>query len=64
MKTSSAQEQVTSQAEEAWQRRLEPGQVIHWWDQPWSWAAEAVSRADVLRGQMAEASGWSVQPSA
>jgi hypothetical protein len=35
--------------------RLEPGQVVHWRDQPWSRAVEAMSRADVLGGQLAEA---------
>jgi hypothetical protein len=52
---SSAQEQVASQAEEVQQRRLEPGQVIRERDQPRSHAAEAASRADVLGGQLAEA---------
>jgi hypothetical protein len=52
---SSAQEQVASRAEEVQQRRLELGQVIHERDQPWSHAAEAVSRAEVLGGQLAEA---------
>jgi glutamate/tyrosine decarboxylase-like PLP-dependent enzyme len=52
---SSAQEQVASQAQEVQQRRLEPGQVIHEQDKPRSHAAEAVSRADVLGGQLAEA---------
>jgi uncharacterized coiled-coil DUF342 family protein len=47
---SSAQEHVASLAEEAQQRRLEPGQVIRERDQLRSHAAEAVSRADVLRG--------------
>jgi hypothetical protein len=37
------------------QRRLELGQVICEWDQSRSHAAEAVSRAEVLRGQLAEA---------
>jgi hypothetical protein len=45
-------------------RRLEPGQVVHWRDQRWSRAAEAMGRADVLGGQLAEASGRPVQPSA
>ena len=54
---SSAQEQGTSQAEEAQQRRLKPGQVVHWRDRPRSRAAEAMSRADVLGGQLAESSG-------
>jgi uncharacterized coiled-coil DUF342 family protein len=52
---SSAQEQVASQAEEVQQRRLELVQVIREWDQPRSHAAEAVSRAEVLGGQLAEA---------
>jgi hypothetical protein len=53
--TSSAQEQVTSQAEEVQQRRLELGQVIRERDQPRSHAVEAVSRAEVLGGQLAVA---------
>jgi hypothetical protein len=52
---SSAQEQVASQAEEVQQRQLELGQVIRERDQPRSHAAEAVSRAEVLGGQLAEA---------
>jgi hypothetical protein len=52
---SSAQEQVASQAEEVQQRRLEPGRVIRERDQLRSHAAEAMSRADVLGGQLAEA---------
>jgi hypothetical protein len=52
---SSAQEQVASQAEEVQQWWLELGQVIRERDQPRSHAAEAVSRAKVLRGQLAEA---------
>jgi hypothetical protein len=36
-------------------RRPEPGRVVHWRDQPWSRAAEAMSRAGVLGGQLAEA---------
>jgi hypothetical protein len=46
---------VASQVEEVQQRWLELGQVIREWDQPRSHAAEAVSRADVLGGQLAEA---------
>jgi hypothetical protein len=46
---------VASLAEEVQQRQLELGQVIRWRDQPRSQAAEAMSRADVLGGQMAEA---------
>jgi uncharacterized coiled-coil DUF342 family protein len=49
---SSAQEQVASQVEEVQQRRLELGQVIRERDQPRSHAAEAVSRAEVLEGQL------------
>ena len=60
----SAQEQVASQAEEVQQRRLELGQVICGRDQPRSHAAEAVSRAEVLGGQLAEATERPVQPSA
>jgi hypothetical protein len=45
---------VVSQAEEVQQWRLELGQVIRERDQPRSHAAEAVSRADVLGGQLAE----------
>jgi hypothetical protein len=52
---SSAQEQVASQAEEVQQRRPEPGRVIRERDHLWSYAAKAVSWADVLGGQLAEA---------
>jgi hypothetical protein len=52
---SSAQEQVASRAEEVQQWRLGLGQVIRERDQPRSHAAEAVSRAEVLGGQLAEA---------
>jgi hypothetical protein len=55
IEASSAREQVASQAEEVQQRRLELGQVIRERDQPRSHAAEAVSRAEVLRGQPTEA---------
>jgi seryl-tRNA synthetase len=55
IEASSAQEQVASQTEELQQRRLELGQVIREWDQPRSHAAEAMSRAEVLGGQLAEA---------
>jgi hypothetical protein len=51
---SSTQEQVASQAEEVQQWRLELGQVIHERDQPRSHTAEAVSRAEVPGGQLAE----------
>jgi hypothetical protein len=46
---------VASQAEEVQQRWLELGQVIRERDQPRSHAAEAMSRAEVLGGQLAEA---------
>jgi hypothetical protein len=46
---------VASQAEEVQQRQLELGQVIREQDQSRSHAAEAVSRAEVLWGQLAEA---------
>jgi chromosome segregation ATPase len=52
---SSAREQVASQAEEMQQRQLELGQVIGERDQSRSQAAEAVSRAEALRGHLAEA---------
>jgi uncharacterized coiled-coil DUF342 family protein len=55
---SSAREQVASQAEEMQQRQLELGQVIGERDQSRSQVAEAVSRAEALRGQLAEASKW------
>jgi hypothetical protein len=50
-----AREHVASLAEEVQQQRLELGQVVRWRGQPQSHAAEAVSRADVLEGQLAEA---------
>jgi hypothetical protein len=50
-----AREHVASLAKEVQQRRLEPGQVVRWQDQPRSQAAEAMSWADVLRRQLAEA---------
>jgi hypothetical protein len=52
---SSAREQVASRVEEVQRRRLVLVQVIREWDQPRSHAAEAVSRADVLGGLLAEA---------
>jgi hypothetical protein len=52
---SSAREQVASQAEEMQQRQLELGQVIREQDQSRSQAVEAVSRAEALGGQPAEA---------
>jgi hypothetical protein len=61
---SSAQEQVASQAEEVQKQRLELGQAIRERDQPWSRAAEAVSRAKVLGGQLAEATERPVEVSA
>jgi hypothetical protein len=45
-------------------RRPEPGRVVHWWDQHRSRVAEAMSRAGVLGGQLAEASGRPTEPSA
>jgi hypothetical protein len=64
IEASSAQEQVASQAEEVQQRRLEFGQVIRERDQPRSHAAEAVSRAEVLGGQLAEATKRPAEASA
>jgi hypothetical protein len=61
---SSAWEHVASQAEEVQQRRLELGQVIHERDQTQSHAAEAVSRAEVLGGQLAEATERPAEASA
>ena len=61
---SSAQEQVASQAEEVQQRWLELGQVIRERDQPRSHAAEAMSRAEVLGGQLAEATERAAEASA
>ena len=58
---SSAQEQAASQAEEVQRRRPEPGRVIRERDHLRSYAAEAVSRADVLGGQLAEAMEWPVE---
>ena len=46
---------MASQVEEVQQRRLELGQVIRERDQPRSHAVEAVSRAEVPKGQLAEA---------
>jgi hypothetical protein len=56
-----AREHVASLAEEVQQRQLELGQVARRRDQPWSQAAEAMSRADVLGGQLAEATERSVE---
>jgi hypothetical protein len=50
-----AREQVASQAEEMQQRQLEFGQIIRERDQSRSRAVEAVSRAEILGGQLAEA---------
>jgi hypothetical protein len=61
---SSAQEQVASQAKEVLQRRLELGQVTHERGQPRSHAAGAMSWADVLGGQLAEATKRPVKVSA
>jgi hypothetical protein len=61
---SSAWGHVASLAEEAQQRWLEPGQVICERDQLRSHAAEAVSRDNVLGGQLAEATDQSVEASA
>jgi hypothetical protein len=61
---SSTREHVASLAEEVRQRRLELGQVVRQRDQPQSHAVEAVSRADVLGGQLAEAMERLVEVSA
>jgi hypothetical protein len=45
-------------------RRPEPGRAVHWLDQRQSWVAEAMSRADVLEGQLAEATERPVELSA
>jgi hypothetical protein len=42
----------------------EPGRAIHWRDQRRSRVAEAMSQADVLGGQLAEATERSVELSA
>jgi hypothetical protein len=55
---------VASQAEEVQQRWLELGQVIRERDQPRSHATEAVSRAEVLRGQLVEATERPAEASA
>jgi hypothetical protein len=60
----SAQEQVASQAKEVQQRRLEPGRVIREQDHLRSYASEAMSWADVLEGQLAEATERPAEPSA
>jgi hypothetical protein len=61
---SSAQEQVASQAKEVQRRWLGLGQVIRERDQPRSHAAEAVSQAEVLGGQLAEATEQPIEVSA
>jgi hypothetical protein len=45
-------------------RRPEPGRAVHWRDQRRSQVVEAMSRAGVLGGQLAEASGRPSKPSA
>jgi hypothetical protein len=45
-------------------RRSEPGRAVHWRDQRRSRVAEAMSRADVLGGQLAKATERPVEPSA
>jgi hypothetical protein len=45
-------------------RRLKPGWTVHWWDRRRSRVAEATSQADVLGGQLAEATERPVEPSA
>jgi hypothetical protein len=45
-------------------RRPEPGRAVHWRDRRRSRVAEAMSRADVLEGQLAEAMKRPVEPSA
>jgi hypothetical protein len=45
-------------------RRSGLGRVVHWGDQRRSRVVEATSRAGVLGGQLAEASGRPAEPSA
>jgi hypothetical protein len=45
-------------------RRPEPGRAVHWQDQHRSRVAETMSRADVLGGQLAEATERPIEPSA
>jgi hypothetical protein len=45
-------------------RQPEPGRAVHWRDRRRSRVAEATSQADVLGGQLAEATEWPVEPSA
>ena len=61
---SSAWQHVASLVEEVQQRRLELDQVIRERDQPWCHAAEAMSRAEVLGGQLAEATERPAEASA
>ena len=56
-----AREHVASLAEQVQQRWLELGQVVRRQDQPRSQAAEAMSWADVLGGQLAEATEQPVE---
>jgi hypothetical protein len=55
---------VASQAKEVQQQWLELSQVIRERDQPRSHAAEALSRAEVLGGQLAEATERPAEASA
>jgi hypothetical protein len=64
IEASSAREHVASKAEEVQQQRLELGQVIRERDQPQSHAVEAMSRAEVLGGQLAEATKRPAEASA
>ena len=57
-------EQVASQAEEMQRRQLKFGQIIREQDQPRSQAPEAVSRAEILGGQLAEATEQLAEASA
>jgi hypothetical protein len=59
----SAREQVASQAEEMHQWQLGFGQITREWDQSRSQTAEAVSRAEILGGQLVEASEWLAEAS-
>jgi hypothetical protein len=45
-------------------RRPEPGRAVHWRDRRRSQVVEATSRADVLGGQLAEATERPVESSA
>jgi hypothetical protein len=59
-----AREQATPHAEEMQRRKLEFGQVIREQDQSRSRATEAVSWAEILGGQLAEATGRLAEASA